>query len=742
MERIILVSNRLPVTVEKRKGELQYHHSAGGLATGLDSVYNKGNSLWIGWPGINHENASSEEKKQIQEKLAQRNCAPVFLSRDNIDKYYNGFSNKTIWPLFHYFPQYVNFDADCWSSYVNVNHKFAAIIMQNIKAGDTVWIHDYQLMLLPALLREKITDITIGFFLHIPFPSFEIFRLLPWRKQLLEGLLGADLIGFHTFEYIRHFLNSSRRILGCDISFSQITYQNRLIMADVFPMGIDYDRFHNTTSHPDVKKQILSIREKTGNTSLILSIDRLDYTKGVVQRLEAYDLLLTKYPQLKEKVTLILVEVPSRASVDSYRKLKRQIDELIGRINGKYGVIGWTPVLNMYRSIPFTTLVALYNTCDIALVTPLRDGMNLIAKEFVASKDNHPGVLILSEMAGAAREMGEALTVNPNNLDEMAEAIKTALQMSPEEQINRLKLMQNRLIRYDVKRWASDFLGKLNQAGNQRIQIQAEKLSLSQRNELLSKVAKSRRTLFLLDYDGTIVPITNHPEKAIPDSEILSILQTLQDVKEFTVAIVSGRDKEFMDKYLGNTNLTLCAEHGVWIKEPQEKWQTINFIQNTWKEKLKPVLELYADRTPGAVLEEKNYSLAFHFRNADPELASIRVRELTDSLIHQVSNLNLCVMEGKKVIEIKNAGINKGDFALKQIEKDDYDLVIAIGDDVTDEDLFASLPEDAFSIKVGIGSSKAKFFLDSVYQVRELLKQLSVLHSSDQLVERIGNYLE
>jgi len=212
----------------------------------------------------------------------------------------------------------------------------------------------------------------------------------------------------------------------------------------------------------------------------------------------------------------------------------------------------------------------------------------------------------------------------------------------------------------------------------------------------------------------------------------------LQDVKNYTVAIVSGRDKDFMEKYFGDTNLTLCAEHGVWIKQPQENWHTVNFIQNTWKNNLKPILELYADRTPGAVLEEKNYSLAFHFRNADPELASIRVRELTESLIHQVSNLNLCVMEGKKVIEIKNAGINKGNFAMKQIEKGDYDLVIAIGDDVTDEDLFASLPENAFSIKVGIGSSKAKYFLDSVYQVRELLKQLSVLHTSDQLVERTG----
>ncbi len=738
MQRIILVSNRLPVTVEKRKGELHYHHSAGGLATGLNSIYVKDNSLWIGWPGINHENITTEEKNQIQDSLAQRNCAPVFLSRDNIDKYYNGFSNKTIWPLFHYFPQYAAFDADYWDSYVQVNQKFAAVIMKHINPGDSVWIHDYQLMLLPALLREKVEDITIGFFLHIPFPSFEIFRLLPWRKQLLEGLLGADLIGFHTFEYIRHFLNSSRRILGCEYSFTQITYKNRMIMADVFPMGIDYERFLNASSHADVKKEEKSIREKTGNTSLILSIDRLDYTKGIVQRLEAYDLLLTRYPQLKERVTLILVEVPSRVTVDSYRKLKRQIDELIGHINGKYGVIGWAPVLNLYRSIPFSTLIALYYTCDIALVTPLRDGMNLVAKEFVASKDNRPGVLILSEMAGAAREMGEALIVNPNNLDELAEGIKTALEMPPDEQIRRLKLMQKRLIRYDVRRWSSDFLAKLKQAATQRMQLQAEKFSSSQKNELLLQVKKSGRTLLLLDYDGTIVPIADNPDKAVPDDELLSILNDLQNQPEYTVAIVSGRDREFLQKYFDDFNFILCAEHGVWIRQPNENWQMISFIQNTWKNKLRPVLELYVDRTPGALLEEKDYSLAFHFRNADPELASIRVRELMEALIDQVSNLNLCVIEGKKVIEIKNAGINKGNFALKQIQKDDYDLVIAIGDDVTDEDLFASLPENAFSLKVGIDSSKARFFLDSVYEVRDLLKQLSILHTSEQLIERAG----
>lgn len=738
MERLVLVSNRLPVTVDKRKGEIQYHHSTGGLATGLDSFYNNENALWIGWPGINQESITAQEELQIQNHLIQQNCIPVFLSNENIDKYYDGFSNKTVWPLFHYFPQYANFDSDYWNAYVHVNRIFAEVILQNINSFDTVWIHDYQLMLLPAILRKKMADLTIGYFLHIPFPSFEIFRLLPWRKDLLEGMLGADLVGFHTFEYLGHFLNSSRRILGCDYSFTQITYQNRHIMADVFPMGIDYNRFLNATNRADVKKEAKDIRIKTGNVSLILSIDRLDYTKGIVQRLEAYDFLLTKYHHFKEHVTLILVEVPSRISVDSYRKLKRHIDELIGYINGKHGVIGWAPVLNMYRSIPFSTLIALYYTCDIALVTPLRDGMNLVAKEFVATKDNRQGVLILSEMTGAAREMGEALIVNPNNLDELANAIKTALDMPKEEQLSRLKRMQKRLIRYDIRRWASDFMYKLKQVSKQRIQLKAEQFSTLQKAELCTLFSESKRVLLLLDYDGTIVPIAEAPFRALPDQQLLSILQNLQDMKKNTIAIVSGRDKEFLEKWFGDFNLTLCAEHGVWIREPGDCWHTVSFLQNNWKNKLRSVLELYVDRTPGAVLEEKDYSMAFHFRNADPEVASIRVRELMDALIHQVSNLNLCVMEGKKVIEIKNAGINKGTFVLKQIEKSDYDLIIAIGDDMTDEDIFASLPQNAFSIKVGIGSSKARYFLDSVSEVRDLLEQFILTAKSADIVKRAG----
>ncbi|MFP4163954.1 MAG: bifunctional alpha,alpha-trehalose-phosphate synthase (UDP-forming)/trehalose-phosphatase [Chitinispirillaceae bacterium] len=733
MKRIILVSNRLPITVDKRKGALHYHHSVGGLATGLDSFHQERECMWIGWPGIASDRTKASEKKEITGTLSESRCVPVFLSRTEIDKFYSGFSNRTIWPLFHYFPQHAVFQSDLWESYVHVNKLFCKEIVKHAQEGDLIWVHDYQLMLLPSLLRARMPNASIGFFLHIPFPSVETFRLLPWRKELLLGLLGSDLIGFHTYDYLRHFLNSTRRLLGYESTFCQISYQGRNIKSDVFPMGIDYKRFAQVDTMPEVKKEERNIRRKTGNMKLIIAIDRLDYTKGILQRLEAFDLFLDRYPQQKGKVTMFLIEVPSRTSVESYRQLKKQIDELIGRINGKHGTIGWVPVLNLYRTLPFATLGALYHTCDVALVTPLRDGMNLVAKEYVAAKQNKPGVLILSEMAGAAREMGEALIVNPNNLGEIAEAIRESLEMDQEEQTSRMNSMQTRLSRYDVKRWAQDFVAKLESALEIREKLKTYHLSNKNKEKLLQEAAQSQSTLLMLDYDGTLVNFKDKPQRAYPDERLLKLLKKLNADPATTVAIISGRDKNSLDRWFGKTDLTICAEHGVWIKEPEGEWNTIEPQSDQWKEEIRPIMQLFTDRTPGTLLEEKDFSLAFHYRNADPELASLRVRELNDALIHLVSNLNLSVMEGNKVLEVKNAGINKGIVALKLLERREWDLVIAAGDDITDEYLFSSLPSDAYSIKVGLEpnrASKARFSLESVEHIRKLLKQISEVNRS------------
>lgn len=724
MSRLLIVSNRLPVNMMKREGRLRFQSSVGGVATGLDSFHKSYQSLWIGWPGITLEKIRLEEIEEIGEKLAERDCYPVFLSQHDVENYYYGFCNKTIWPLFHHFPLYTSYSKNFWEAYRRVNRNFCDALVKVARPEDVIWVHDYQLLLLPGLIRERLPDVQVGFFLHIPFPSFEVFRLLPWRKETIEGVLGADLIGFHTYDYVLHFLDSVHHLLGYEHAFGQISLDNRVIKTDVFPMGINYKRFAQAANEQEVERSIKRIRKKLGDRKIILSIDRLDYTKGIAQRLEAFDLFLENNPKYKEKVTLILVAVPSRTGVEHYAQLKNRVDELVGRINGKHGSIGWVPIWYLYRFQPFHNLVALYNVADAALVTPMRDGMNLIAKEFVATKADGKGVLILSEMAGASKELGEAIMVNPNNQDEIAQAIKQALTMSEEEQKERNRIMQKRLQRYNVMRWGTDFMNALSGIKKIQQELSVRKFTQENQKKLIRSYFDSDNNIILLDYDGTLVPFAEKPQKAKPDDELLSILNKLSKNPKNEVVIVSGRDRDTLDRWFGNRNLGLIAEHGVWIKDKGKSWETIEPLRDDWKEQISPFLEWYEDRTPGSFIEEKDFSLVWHYRKTDPKLASLRARELKDALLQLTANLNLGVLEGSKIIEIKSIGINKGRAALHWLSKGSWGFVLAIGDDWTDEDLFAVLPESAYSIKVGLSPSKAKFNLNSVWEVRSLIKGL------------------
>ncbi len=721
---MLIVSNRLPLNIVKRGGKLSFQSSVGGLVTGLGPVHRQKKGLWVGWPGVTLDKFKEEEKEEIYEKLASRNLSPVFLSEEDIESYYHGFCNETIWPLFHYFPEFTVYDKNYWESYVRVNKAFCDVVVEVAEAEDTIWVHDYHLMLLPKLIRKKMPDATIGFFHHIPFPAYEIFHLLPWRKEIVEGLLGADLVGFHTYDYVRYFLGSVRRILGYDHTLGEITLDKRLVRADTFPMGIDYERFAQVERDPKVQKEIETIRKRMGERKIILSIDRLDYTKGIPQRLEAFDTFLTNYPEFRQKVTLVMVAVPSRTEIESYVLLKSQVDELIGRINGTHGIIGWVPVWYLYRSIPFHTLVSLYRIADVALVTPLRDGMNLISKEFIATKTDGKGVLILSEMAGAAKELVEAFIVNPNNKEEIAEALKEALRMPEVEQIRRNRILQRRLQRYDVEKWVEEFIKELENIKDDQKEFKVKILSNNMQKKLIDDYLKSNKRLILLDYDGTLISFAPRPEEARPDNELLEILRALTQESKNEAIIISGRQRETLDLWFSSLNLGLIAEHGVWIKEKRSKWGIIRPVGNDWKGEIRPFLELYADKTPGSFIEEKEYSLVWHYRNADPELSARNLVELKDSLLHVAANFNLNVLEGSKVIEIKNAGIDKGLASSHWLSKGDWDFIMAIGDDWTDEDTFAALPETAYTIKVGLGRSRARFNLYSTGEVRSLLREL------------------
>jgi len=732
MNRLLIVSNRLPVTIQKRGSDLHVTQSVGGLATGLGSIYAKLNAMWLGWPGISGRNLSQPDREKIIRILKDIQCEPVFLSDSEFEKYYNGFCNKAIWPLFHYFSHYAEYNPAFWKGYVKVNKKFCDAVCAVAEDGDQLWIHDYQLMLVPGMLREKIPDATIGYFLHIPFPQYELFRLMPWRREILEGLLGADLIGFHTIEYATYFFNCVRRILGYEQEMTWIKAGERQIRVDTFPMGIDYERFSVHENNPDLKKEILRIRHYVTSDKILLSIDRLDYSKGVPLRLKAFDHLLETHPELKEQVTLILVAVPSRIKINQYAELRHEVDQLVGRINGKHATIGWTPVRYLFKSLPFIRLLALYSIADIALVSPVRDGMNLMAKEYLATKSSGDGMLILSEFAGAAKELGEAILVNPNNIAEFSEAIYQGLTLPEPERRTRVKTMQERLRRYDLTRWTNDFLDVLESTQAHQQMLAARFMDTAAIRRMETDYRNAYRRVLFLDYDGTLVPIAKTPQQAQPDAGILQILSRLIQDAGTSVIIVSGRDRSVLDHWFGELDIGLIAEHGIWIRERGKDWEMLRTVSKDWKEEIRPILERYVDRTPRTFVEEKEYSLAWHYRNADPYLAWIRSGELREDLMVRTKSLRLALLEGSKVIEVKSADVNKGSAVQHWLKNETYDFIFAAGDDRTDEDVFAAAPPNAYTVKVGTNPSCALYSVRSVHEIRDLLKTWSSLPTNSR----------
>lgn len=733
MPKNIIVSNRLPVQISQTENSFEVFPSVGGLATGMKSVHSEGNSLWVGWSGLEEENLDEDQQQQVHEALKKEKCVPVSLTSNDVEDFYLGFSNKTIWPLFHYFVEYATFEEKQWASYKEVNQKFTDKILEHCEEGDTIWVHDYQLMLVPGLIKEQQPNLTIGFFLHIPYPSFEIFRLFPWRETLLEGVLGADLIGFHTYDYERHFISSVKRILGLEVQFNHIIYGNNVVTVDSFPMGIDYKKFQlaakksndkTSDERSELQKRLDIHKDPGSNTKLILSIDRMDYTKGIPNRIRAFEYFLEKYPEYKEKVRLVMVAVPSRSNVPQYKKLKRETDELVGRINGKFATVSWTPIWYFYRSVPFEQLIELYTASEIALITPLRDGMNLVAKEYVATRTHQDGVLILSEMAGAAKEMNEAILINPNNFEEFANALKTAVEMPIEEQRGRMKLLQQRLRRYTVEKWATEFMTALRDTEKNSNIVDVQHLKGNLLESVVNQYKKAKQRLVFLDYDGTLVGFKNDPQKASPDDELYALLDKLNAEDNTTVVLVSGRDRDTFTRWFGHKDYSLITDHGVWIYE-KGQWEAASIINTSWMESILPVLESFVDRTPGTFIETKNYSLAWHYRKADEELAQKRTIELNTVLTSLISNLDLNVLHGNKVLEIKSSSINKGKACTKFLLNKEFDAIVAIGDDYTDEFMFEELPEHTTTVKVGWKKTKAKYFVDNPIKVRALLQMLT-----------------
>ncbi len=719
--KLIIISNRLPVKATEDAGGLKLVPSDGGLATGLDSLRTDLDKHWVGWPGLYIDDEST--RGELAGELEKMKFHPVFLTADQIANYYEGYSNDTLWPLCHYFFSYIRYEESYWEAYREVNALFCEKALELIGPDDIVWVQDYQLMLVPGMIRERMPEVSIGYFHHIPFPSYELFRYLPERAEVLRGLLGADLIGFHTHDYMRHFISAAYRVLGLECVFDEIQLTDRVVDVDAFPMGIHYEKYHEAILDPQIAQRAEEFRKSFGQSKLILSVDRLDYSKGILLRLKAWEEFLESRCEAPEKVSLILVVSPSRDTVESYIELKAEIDTKVGAINGRFATVDWTPVYYFYHTFPFDELTALYHIADVALVTPLRDGMNLVAKEYLAAKRDRPGVLILSEMAGAAIELTEALIVNPTHTREVRQALETALSMPVEEQERRLRDMQEIISQQTVARWASDYIFELLAVKRHNLHLREKVVNEQIIREIRKKYDRAKSRLFLLDYDGTLAPFHNDPRKVQPSRRLTMLLKKLAEDEKNKVVISSGRDSGTLDEWLGDLPIGLSAEHGAFYKE-EGRWHN-NVAEFQWDQEIVHIFEQITYRTPGSRIEIKKTAIVWHYREVDTWLAELRINQLLDALILPASRHNLQIMRGNKIVEIKSGECNKGIEARRIMRQVKYDFVMAIGDDTTDEDMFKVLPKKAFTVKVGKVSDTARFNLPTQAEVLPFLENFT-----------------
>jgi trehalose 6-phosphate synthase/phosphatase len=731
-KRLVIAAYRLPFKfIEQNKG-YKAVQNAGGLVSAvlaLSENSRKNNTSLteskIAWAGLADNLPADISLSQLSNESFD--IIPVTIAPELNDLYYRGFCNDLIWPLFHYFSEFSVFKDEYYDAYVEANTLFCEKLLKQIRKGDFVWIHDYQLLLLPEMIRKKLPDVTIGFFLHIPFPSFEIFRLLPrrWRESILNGMLGADLIGFHTHDYVQHFIKSVKRTTGFECRQNLTFTTEKVVKADAFPIGIDYNKFHAACLTRKVQAEEKKVLENLQDQKLIFSVDRLDYSKGLLSKLRGYETFLEKNPKWHSRVVFNMVVVPSRDSIEQYKQMKVDIESAVGRINGKYSTLAWRPILYQYKSLNFNELVALYDVSDVGLITPLRDGMNLVAKEFVACQTKKNGVLILSEMAGAAAEMNEALIINPADKSEMAWAIQTALEMKPGDKEVRMERMQNRISTYNVFTWADDFFKQAYDIREYQKMLETKYLTVSIQTRLITDYRNAVRRAIFLDYDGTLVPLTKYPEQATIEKQTLKIIQDLAEDEKNEIVIISGRGKSFLEKQFKGVRVSMVAEHGYFIKRAGKKWTAAYNSDGQWKEAVRPILMEYVNRCYGTFIEEKTGSIAWHYRNADSDFALLRLHELKDDLANIIRyKTDFEILEGNKILEIKSGKYDKGKAAGTLLEKEKPDFILAVGDDITDEDLFRILPEKAYTIRVGLNPSYARYNVKELPALIKLLKEL------------------
>ena len=733
---LVIASNRLPVRFTVSDDAFEVEPSAGGLAAALRAA--RGDAHWIGWPG---SVVPPVLEPEVTRRLAEENLFPVFLSADEEEDFYGRVCNDTLWPLLHYFGDRLRITPEAWQRYVQVNERFADAILEHCGPDTRVWVHDFHLMLVPAMLRRRSPNLAIGFFLHTPFPSSEVYRLLPGREETLRGMVGADYVSFQVGDYARHFRSTCLRVLGLDSNPDWIEVGNRRVGIGVDPIGIDVSGFREVLHDRETARLLDQLEEQYQGRRLVLGVARLDYTKGIPQKLLAFERFLEQDPNRARTTTMLHVLVPSRLESPEYRAQRDEIELLIARINGRFGQPGVTPVEYLHRAISKPGLVALYRRADVMVVTPLRDGMNLVSQEFVLCQ-SEPGLpgrwrgsLLLSEFAGSAQVLPGALLVNPWNVDAVVERLGTALELDPSERRRRLETMAKRVEALDCRRWAEGFLTRLDRyARRERRPRQPPEVDQALQERLNRRFARARARTILLDYDGTLRELEAHPDLAVPTPAITELLAELAALPATDVHIVSGRRRRNLEQWFGRLPVHLCAEHGYLARDPGGEWRTLVELDLSWMRPIERILRRVAADVPGAHVERKSCSIAFHYREAEPEYGAWRAHELLNDLGHHLAGKPAEILLGQRVVEVRALGVDKGLYVRTVFPngKQPWQFVLGLGDDRTDHDLLDALPPGSVAGHVGSllpsarsgGGRREHIHVVGPGEVRALLREL------------------
>nr|WP_245354838.1 bifunctional alpha,alpha-trehalose-phosphate synthase (UDP-forming)/trehalose-phosphatase [Brachybacterium sacelli] len=740
---MVVVANRLPVDSRTLPdGATEWVTSPGGLVTAMESVMRTVDSgAWVGWAGTPGQQPAPFEADGMS-------LYPVRLDQEEIERYYEGYSNATLWPLYHDVIVAPVFHRTWWDSYVTANRRFARTAAPTASEGGTIWVHDYQLQLVPRMIREDRADVRIGFFNHIPFPSVELFSQLPKRNQILRGLLGADLVGFQRESDAQNFLAAVRKLLGYHVDGQTISVPGlgaapvREVVAQTFPISIDSTAVSALTEEPELRERAMQLRRDLGNPQhVVLGVDRLDYTKGIRHRLKAWGELLGDGSIDPRETVMIQVATPSRERVEAYQQLRDEVELIVGRINGDHSSIGRAAVSYQHRSFDRRDMTALFMAADVVLVTALRDGMNLVAKEYVASRPDLRGVLVLSEFAGAADELRAAVMVNPHDIDELKAAILRALALTDEEQEEAMRSLRHQVMENDVQAWAHDFLQRLEHSGapdrgpKPTVRLSGEDITAPEDLDAsLRTFARTPRILIATDFDGVLAPIVADRDAVAPDPTALATLRELSEMPGVAVALISGRALGDLDSHARMpSSVVLVGSHGAEVGA-LPPWMQAEVLDSAALSMTPEKDELLASITenlrriarahPGVEVELKPSAAVLHTRNARGRGS----HNATESALEYAVTLpEVTVTPGKEVVEFSVVHTSKGAAIETLARASAADAWLYLGDDVTDETVFGRLEQADMGIKVGDGDTAASHRVAGTDEVVAVLARLAEL---------------